>query len=285
MQLQIQEIKKPEPISFNYEELKQELVTRTADYKTIVYTAENIKEAKADRANLNRLKKALNDERIRLEKEYFEPFADFKAKVNELCGIVDEASGAIDRQVKEFEECQKEKKYHDIEDLFHDAFSEAFPWLNLEQIWYDKWLNASVSMKQVGEAFKEFKEKIRTDLEMLGRLPEYAFEAQETYKQSLNVADAMQEVDKMKLLAAAKAKAEAEAKAKEKQPEILHISPDSGQVEIQMGKSSSETPEGKYVDSGASDRQWISFRALLDTDEAIRLNHFFKAENIKFEKI
>ena len=69
-ELQIKEFKQPETIQFNYEELKAELAEKVQTYELMVYTEDTMKEAKADRASLNRLKKALNDERIKREKEY-----------------------------------------------------------------------------------------------------------------------------------------------------------------------------------------------------------------------
>ena len=60
----------PQSITWNYEELKAELTAKASEYASIVYTDDQVKAAKADRANLNRLKKALNDERIRQEREY-----------------------------------------------------------------------------------------------------------------------------------------------------------------------------------------------------------------------
>ena len=88
MEIKMNEMQLPEKISFNYEELKQELAAKVSMYETMIYTDDQIKEAKADKANLNKLKKALNDERIRLEKEYMVPFNDFKAKVNEIISII-----------------------------------------------------------------------------------------------------------------------------------------------------------------------------------------------------
>lgn len=68
MELRVNEVQIPENITFNYEELKQELTKKVSMYETMVYTDDQIKEAKADKAQLNKLKKALNDERIRREK-------------------------------------------------------------------------------------------------------------------------------------------------------------------------------------------------------------------------
>lgn len=70
MELKMHEYQLPEKILFNYEELKRELTEKVSHYETLVYTDDQIKEAKADKAALNKLKKALNDERIRREREY-----------------------------------------------------------------------------------------------------------------------------------------------------------------------------------------------------------------------
>lgn len=78
MELKIKEYQLPEAIDFNYQELKQELEEKITVYTNLVYSDDQIKLAKADRANLNKLKKALNDERIRREREYLEPFNTFK---------------------------------------------------------------------------------------------------------------------------------------------------------------------------------------------------------------
>ena len=45
-------------IQWNNEELKAEISEKMQDYKNLVFTEETIKEAKKDRANLNKLKNA-----------------------------------------------------------------------------------------------------------------------------------------------------------------------------------------------------------------------------------
>ena len=108
MELRINEVTTPEQITFNYDELKQELTEKMAFYETLVYTDEQVKDAKADRASLNKLKKALNDERLRQEREYMKPFDTFKAQINEIIGIIDKPVALIDKQVKDFEEKKKQ---------------------------------------------------------------------------------------------------------------------------------------------------------------------------------
>ena len=81
MELKVNEYQLPEQILFNYEELKAELTEKVQHYETLVYTDDQIKEAKADRATLNKLKKALSDERIRREREYMQPFNSIHRRV------------------------------------------------------------------------------------------------------------------------------------------------------------------------------------------------------------
>ena len=114
MELKINSYQLPEAISFNFEELKNELQVKTDQYTKMVYTDDNIKTAKEDRADLNRLKKALNDERLRLQREYMKPFEGFKKQVDEIIGIIDRPVLAIDRQIKEYEAIKQDEKKQKI---------------------------------------------------------------------------------------------------------------------------------------------------------------------------
>ena len=144
MELKINEVQLPEQITFNYEELKQELAEKLSTYETLVYSDEQIKEAKADKANLNKLKKALNDERIRREKEYMQPFNDFKAKINEIISIIDKPVALIDKQVKEYEDKQKQDKMDKIKALWSEM--DVPEGLTLERVFDDRMLNVSYGM-------------------------------------------------------------------------------------------------------------------------------------------
>lgn len=300
-----------EQILFNYEELKAEIQEKAAMYATLVYTDETIKEAKADKANLNKLKKALNDERIKREREYMQPFNDFKAKINELIRIIDEPVGIIDKQIKEAEEAKKRDKYEKIKELFKKT---VFPdWLKIEQIWDARWLNATVSLKSIECAFKSKCELIENDLATLSQLPEYGFEAIETYKSSLDLRNAMNEAHRLSEMA--KRKAEAERIAAERLAEAERLAQERKAAEEAKKaeeipctpygeehgmKKPYEAPVATVVPTANVDgqnvsvesipvetpqRMWVSFRAHLTTDEAFALKAFFNEHEISFEAI
>ena len=290
MELRVNEVAIPEKISFNYEELKAELTEKVAFYETLVYTDDQVKDAKADRATLNKLKKTLNDERIRREKEYMQPFNEFKAQVNEIIGIIDKPIAVIDKQVKEFEDQKKAKKQKDIEELFAGMGFQSF--VTLEKIWDPKWLNASTSMKSIEEQMRSRMYQIGDDVLTLHNLPEFGFEATEVYKQTLDINKAIKEAQRMAEITKAKAdseakkkaaeearKAEEERKAKEIKEEQRVIVP------TEPHEQAVTPPEPVQSADSTPERMLVRFEVLLTTEDAYALKEFFKSRNIEFKAI
>ena len=121
MQLEIYspaEQERPQPICWNYDELKAGLTEALASYKGRVYTAENIGAAKKDRAALNKLAGAINDKRKELKARCLEPYQLFEQQTGELVALIREQSDAIDVQVKAYESDRAEKKREEIEGFY-----------------------------------------------------------------------------------------------------------------------------------------------------------------------
>lgn len=75
-----------------------------------VVTAETLKDDKSTRAELRKLYKSLNDEKIRIKKEYNKPLTEFETWFKKAVGVLDKAIGQIDEGVKEVEFKQKEER-------------------------------------------------------------------------------------------------------------------------------------------------------------------------------
>lgn len=296
MELKVKEVSIPKNITFNYEELKQELTDKVSMYESLVYTDENIKEAKADRANLNKLKKALNDERIRREKEYMQPFNDFKSKINEIISIIDKPVQLIDKQIKTYDEKLKADKENEIMEYWKsEVDADHIPdGMTIDAIFDTKWLNASVSMKVVKEAINTAVDKFKTDMETLSNLPEFGFEAQQVYINTLDINKALAEGQRMAKIA--KAKAEKERLEKEKAEEEKRV-----KAEVEAKKQEEFIPpvvdeefDSKAFSTNnntedsveeAATKEWVSFKCLLSIEDAQALGEFLKNRNIKFEQI
>lgn len=285
MELKMQPYSLPDAPSFNYEELKTALIEKTKMYETIVYSEDQIKFAKEDRAGLNRLKKALNDERIRQEKEYMQPFTTFKAQINEIIGIIDKPVAAIDKQIKSFEEQQKAEKYQKIEAYWHEvlAADKVPAGICFKHLFCEKWLNASVSMKTIQEAINEKIEQVDKDLSVIRSLPAYAFEAEQVYLSSLDLAKAVSEAHRLEETAKRKAAYEAE-QASKRIAEAAQKMADAVDGAIQ--KSRTVEPV-KIPDELPAEpkREWIAFQAYLTPDEARALGQYMKSNGIKYKAV
>lgn len=296
MELKVNEYQLPDVIAFNYEEIKNELAERVHIYETVVYDDTQIKQAKADRADLNRFKKALNDERIRREKEYLKPFEDFKNKINELIKIVDKPCEIIDKQIKAYEEDQKVKKREEIEQLFElfkqeeDTTDPTAPpdWLKFEQIFDSKWLNASIKLPAIKSAMADRIENINYDLATLHDLPNFGFEATEVYKSTLDINRAIQEGKRLEEIQrrkeeAERMRAEAEAKAREELEQTAtqeEVAPTACQPVDPVEVWEEEEPAA-YEELPT----WVNFSALLTVNQAAMLKIFFEDHGIQFKAI
>ena len=265
MQFELKPYEMPGVPQFNYEELKTVLTEKCRQYETIVYMDDDIKQAKSDRADLNKLKRALNEERIRLEKEYMAPFKQFKAQIDEIIAIVDKPTALIDSQIKEYEQRKKDEKREQIKAVFAEA---ALPeYITLEKIWDESWLNSTCTLSRIKEDLKTLAYRDAQAMESIKTLPEYAFEAAEFYKQSLDITAALAKANELARIA--KAKKEAEAKV-----EIVEEIPASESI------TEAEVEEPTEVV-----RAWIKFEANLSESEARELAAFFRYNKIEFRPI
>lgn len=285
MELKVKEMQLPEVIEFNYTEVKEWVaagIEKYSKYKNMVMDADAVKIGKADRAELNKVKEALNKERIRQEKEYMKPFNMFKSQVNELIAMIDEPVKMIDSAVKGYESEQKAQKEATIEAIFEKEAAVATAEIRLDKIWNDKWLNASVSLKKVQEEIRARIEQFNNDIETLQNLPEFAFEAVETYLQTLDINIAISEGQRLADIQ--KRKAEAEA-AKLKAEEEANVAAEAEAAQKANDQAEDVAVTKEVVQPAEPAKQWISFKALLTVEEAQQLRAFFEERNIQFRAV
>ena len=209
MQLIFTEKPTPGLISWNHEEIKKEVAERVEKYKTLVYTDEQIGEAKKDVAELRKFTKALEDKRKEIKKECLAPYETFEKQVKEIIAVVNEPIELINTQVREFDEKQKSDKAKKIIAMWESI--ERPEWLQLLQIERPEWLNKTYALKKIGEDIADTLTKISEDEKTLAKV-ENGAEAFEYYKTSLNLAEAIRRAEEAQ---AARIAAEERRKAQE----------------------------------------------------------------------
>ena len=92
----------PAKIDFpEYEKLEARVGAFNIQYTQYDVTTENLKSAKETRAQLNKLKKALNDKKIAIVKDMDQPVDQFKSQIKKLTDQIDEASTHISNQIND----------------------------------------------------------------------------------------------------------------------------------------------------------------------------------------
>lgn len=283
MELRINTWKSPEVIDFNFEELKEEITNKSALYKNMVYTDETIKDAKSDRALLNKFKTALEDKRKEVKKQCLEPYNQFEKQIKELVAIIDEPVKLIGEQITEFEDREKAEKHEQIIELFNKAGFQSF--VTLEQIYDPKWLNKSVSLKSIEEELTNTVYRIGHDVTTINSLKEYSFEALEHYKKTLDLAGAIAEGQRLADIQKRKLEHEAEVKAREELAKKQAEEKAKAEAEANLHEELEEVTEEEPQQAVEVKRQWIKFVALLSKDDALALKEFCDKRGIEIKSV
>lgn len=272
-------------IRWNNEELKAEIAEKMQEYKSLAFTEETIKEAKADRAKLNKLRTAFEDERKRIKKLCMAPYDEFEKQVNELIALIDEPIQLIDSQIKEVEQKRREEKRQKIEELFACIGFQTF--VTLDKIWDDKWLNASVTLGKIEGQMKSRMYQIGNDVLTIQNLPEFSFEAMEVYKKTLDLTMAIREGQRLSEIQKRKAAYEEEQrrKASEARNRTQAIRAETPPAQLEKGRA--EELEGAAQQEERQEAQVfkMDFRVWGTKDQLMGLRQYLIDNKIKFGKV
>ena len=202
--------------------MKNELSEIAKNYEGIVVGEDDVSLAKQDLARLRKLRTEIEDKRKQIKKEWNTPYLDFENKVKEALTIIDTPISEIDRQVKCFEQKEKEKKLDKIKAIYDENVpDEIKPYLSFEATFNERWLNKSVKKEEIISDLNATATQKKIDISAIQALnSEIEDECLKIYKITGSMAAAIQrntDYLNAKTAAEAKAREEAERKAKEEQ--------------------------------------------------------------------
>lgn len=274
-------------IEWNNEELKTAIAKKMEDYKGLVFTEETIADGKKDRADLNKLRGAIDNERKRIKKMCMEPYDKFEKEVKEVLGLVDEQINAIDVQIKEVEQIKREEKRKTVQELFESIGFQKF--VTLEMIWDEKWLNASVSLSKVENQMKETMYRIGEDVGTIIRLPEFNFEAMEVYKKTLDLTQAIKKGQELADIQKRKEEALARQKAEEERRKAEEAAAGKESENPEDAADTHDAPkkaeENDYTRVVSEPVMRIDFRVWGTKEQILALRDYMKQNNLKFGKV
>lgn len=280
-------------VEFNHEEIKQELALRLEKYKGLVYSEEQIKEAKTDRATLNKFKTALEDRRKEIKNKCLEPYELFEKRIKEITGLVDAPILEIDGQVKGYEEKQKQEKKEMIEQLYSEMIGDMKDILPLARLWNEKWTNATYKFQEINKEMTFTIDKTRNDLISITSLEsEFELQIKDTYLKTLDFGEAIREKSRLE---ERKAKLEAyEKEQKAKQATKVEVADEitlaGTLIQIPLNECVQESipehqrvVEAKFIQE--LELEALDFRVWVTAEQKTALRDFLVSQNIKFGRV
>lgn len=187
-------------ITCDYQSLREWAYGITAKYRDLTITEDQVKEIKADMAELNKAKQKLERARIDTVKEISAPIKKFEAEIKAISGLFDKAYSSLAEQVKVFEDAEKDRKREQIQAILVVECQQAK--VDSDSIPFNpRWLNKTMSMaairsdiKALIQMRKEAKEAPLPPLQSFLANPDKCIsEAQNTQKEGYPVRDTAQE--------------------------------------------------------------------------------------------
>ena len=272
----------PAVLEFNFKDLKKALAERMELYRGLVVTEDGIKAAKQDRADLNKLREAIEAKRKEVKKACMAPYTEFEGRVKELVQLVDAPIAAIDGQLKEYEEKRRAEKRAEITAIYEETVGELKGILPFERLWRDEWYNTAWSMKKIREAIVAAEGKTASDLEVLSTVEsEFAEAVRLKYLEALDLNAALAERARLQERAAKlreyeeqrRRAAEAEAANVPEAERAEAAAKDVGQAEAAPAMGAEETV---YL---------LRFECQLTRSQAMELSAWLKDRNISYRRI
>lgn len=290
MEFKIQPYKKIDAISFNYAELKAELADKLIKYKGITYDDSAISLAKKDKANLNKLKTAIENKRKEIKKELLEPYNQFETQVKDIVSMIDKPILAIDTQIKAYNEKEKTEKRMQIGAYFDLVVGDLVNILTLDRIFNDRWLNVTYNMKNIKEEIDETIKRTNDDLEVIkGLNSEFNTELMNEYLCNFDLSAVLR---KKSMLEERKKDIE-ELEQKKKEQELFKKTCTDNLTSLEQTKDSQSTVYSNEQQPSVKDDLnaptenliQLDFRVWGTQEQINDLKEFFIKNNIKYGRV
>lgn len=209
-------------IEWNSDEIRKKTMEKLEKYKGIVYTDDNMKEAKKDLAELRGFVTDFDDRKKLVKKKIMEPYDQFEKELKDVLKLIQEPIDLIDKQVKEYEDQKKAEKKAAIKETYEAEIGELREAVPFERLFDSQYLLAKWTLKKAREDIKGKIDRLKSDFEIIDKLEsKYKINAKDMYIKTLDLSSALAEerrlVELEKKLKSDEEKKQAEKEARELQ--------------------------------------------------------------------
>ncbi len=275
-------------IETNAEAVKLWLANAVAPYASLVVTEDAIADAKAKRADIRKLRTAIDSQRKAVKKSVLAPYERFERSCKELDAILAEGDSNIDVQVKAIENERREAKISVLREFFNENVGALSDYLKWEDVFNSRWGNVGYSEGTAKQDITEFITRTENDLEVIRGL-ESPFETTllEEYAASHDLRSVLAKNN------ALKARQEAEERTKAETASLHAPSPESAverNVEPPERKTDAHEPYNvaflrPMVEDDKPKLYHLEFAVEVTMAQAHALKRFFRENDIDYKKI
>lgn len=279
-------------IEWNNEELKEAISAKVQDYKGLQYTEETIKEAKKDKATLNKLREAIETERKRIKKQCMAPYELFEKQVKEVLAIIDEPIQLIDSQIKEVEEQRRLEKKQKVLEIYEENIGNLKGILPFAKVFKNEYLNVSKSLKSITEEITALISKVNQDMDVIEELDtKYELQVKDMYVKTLDLSMALRENARLEEVERklAERRAQQERERAEAEKRAAEEAQKRAEVQQQIAESIPEESDKREIveelqKEVVPDPQTVTleFRVIATPEQLQKLKEFLKANNIVY---
>ena len=181
-------------IQWNRQELEAAIRQKMSQYEGVVYTEDTIQQAKSDRAELNKLTKAIEERRKAVKNIIMEPYMIFESEVKDILELIKRPAAMIDDQIKGYENLQRDEKKKKIRAVYEEVIGDLASVLPFEKVFDSRYLNKTYALKTAQDEVRGTIERVRTDLETIDSLDsKYKLNAKDVYIRTLDLSKALAE--------------------------------------------------------------------------------------------
>jgi hypothetical protein len=250
-------------------------------------------EAKKDRAALNKAEKNIAEKFASLKAAYERPLERIELNIKEIRNAIKNASGAVDSKVKAYEEAQKSKKREEIQAYFDGKKFDLVP---LDRIFDKTWLNKGTKLPEIREQIDTVISGIYANIKILESIADHGMAAKAFYLQTLDMGEAMRQVEVLKANAGRLAREEMNRQEREQREQVSRNAAEERREERQAVRDERvksladealdiEGPEASGAAAAAPRIVEYTLRFRGTEQQLLKLREYMTAQGIAYEKI
>jgi hypothetical protein len=287
----IKNIKLEDKIDFNFIELKTELVNRLEKYKDLVYSDNEMKAAKADRATLKKLYTAIDNKRKEIKALCLKPYDTFEIQIRELLTLIEFPVNQIDSGIKSYEENLKNLKKLELINFYSEEIRELKELIPFEKLFDERFLNVTFHIDEAKAKIALSIDGIRKNLQIITDLKtEFEAGIKDCFLKTLNITEALAEKTRLEQQKIKVEEMEAKRKeAKIKAQQELNEKKSEPVVQAQKEEviqTQPETIQPPKIESLEVEKQYtVNFKVTGTFTQLKLLKEYLLNKNIKFEGV